>query len=148
MEGGVLMVKQSVRQGTRKRLPVWVRVVVLLGALLLLVGAVLSKVNPTLLTNNSPMTDAARVYADYTFARDLAIAALLLFLLLLRARRILAGLMVLVALIQLLDILNDLARGALILIPGLLLFAVVFLIGARQVFGRPLWQGATWRDAG
>jgi hypothetical protein len=126
----------------------WVSVVVILGALLFLVGAVLSKVNPTLLTNNSPMTDTARVYADYTFARDLAIATLLLLLLLVRARRNLAGVMVLVALIQLLDIMNDLACGTLILIPGLLLFAVVFLIGAGQVFGRPLWQAATWQDAG
>jgi hypothetical protein len=148
MEGALLMLKQSVRQGTEKRMPVWVGLVVILGALLFLVGAVLSKVNPTLLTNNSPMTDAARVYADYTFARDLAIAVVLLLLLLVRARRILAGVMVLVALIQLMDIMNDLARGTLILLPGLLLFAVVFLIGARQVFGRPLWQAATWRDAG
>ena len=141
------MVNQSVRHGTGKPLPVWVRLVVILGALLFLVGAVVSKVNPTLLTN-SPMTDAARVYADYTFARDLAIAALLLLLLLVRARGILAGVMVLVALIQLLDILNDLAHGALILIPGLLLFAVVFLLGAGQLFGRPLWQASTWQDAG
>jgi hypothetical protein len=92
------------------------------------------------------MNDAARVYADYTFARDLALAIMLLFLVIVRARRMLAGFMMLVALIQIIDILNDLARGAFVLIPGLLLFAILFLIGAQQLFGSPLWQMATWRD--
>jgi hypothetical protein len=50
------------------RIPLWISIVVILGALLTLTGAVLSKVDPTLLTNGSPMTDAARVYADYMFA--------------------------------------------------------------------------------
>ncbi|HKW21210.1 MAG TPA: hypothetical protein VJO13_07540 [Ktedonobacterales bacterium] len=107
----------------------------------------MSKVDPTLLTNNNPMTDAARVYADYTFARDLALAVMLLFLLFVRARRMLAGFMVLVALIQVIDVLDDLARGAFVLIPGLLIFAILFLIGAWQLFGRPLWQMTTWRDS-
>jgi hypothetical protein len=71
---------------------------------------------------------------------------MLLALLLLKAPRMLAGVMVLVALIQVIDLLNDLARGALILIPGLLLFALVFLLGARRLFGRPLWQAATWQE--
>lgn len=128
------------------RIPIWVTVVVILGALLTLVGAIVSKVDPTLLTNNSPMTEAARVYADYTFARDLAVAVMLLFLLFIRARRMLAGFMVLVALIQVIDILDDLAGGLFVLIPGLLVFAVVFLLGAWALFGRPIWQVENWRD--
>src|SRR6202162_935691 len=83
------------------RIPLWVSIVVILGALLTATGAVISKVDPTLLTNGSPMTDAARVYADYLFARTLSLAVMLLLLLALRARRMLAGFMVLIALIQL-----------------------------------------------
>src|SRR5437867_1071074 len=49
------------------RIPWWVSIVVILGALLMLSGAVISKVAPTVLTNGSPMTDAARIYADYLF---------------------------------------------------------------------------------
>ena len=140
------MGESPAQRATDARIPVWIAVVVIIGAVLLLVGAFVSKVDPALLTNNSPMNDAARVYADYTFARDLALAIMLLFLVIVRARRMLAGFMVLVALIQFVDILNDLARGAFILIPGLLLFAILFVIGAQQLFGGPLWQMATWRD--
>ena len=140
------MGESSVQRAKDARIPAWIVVVVIIGAVLLLVGALVSKVDPTLLTNNSPMNDAAHVYADYTFARDLALAIMLLFLVIVRARRMLAGYMVLVALIQIIDILDDLARGAFVLIPGLLLFAILFLIGAWQLFGRPLWQAATWRD--
>src|SRR5436190_18336044 len=118
------------------RIPLWVSIVVILGALLTATGAIISKVDPTLLTNGSPMTDAARVYADYMFARNLSLAVMLLFLLAVRARRMLAGFMVLTALIQLVDVINDLTRGAFVLVPGLLVFAIVFLIGAWQLFGQ------------
>src|SRR5258708_39978773 len=99
------------------RFPLWVSIVVILGALLTATGAVISKVDPTLLTNGSPMTDAARVYADYLFARNLSLAVMLLLLLALRAQRMLAGFMVLIALIQLVDVVDDLARRAFLLVP-------------------------------
>ena len=57
-----------------------------------------------------------------------------------------AGFMVLVALIQLIDIADDLARGELLLIPGLLVFAMVFLLGAWRLFGQALWHVDAWRD--
>jgi hypothetical protein len=127
-------------------IPLWVSIVVILGALLTAAGAVISKVDPTLLTNGSPMTDAARVYADYMFARNLPLAVLLLLLLAVRARRMLAGFMVLTALIQLVDVINDLVRGAFVLVPGLLVFAIVFLIGAWQLFGQAVWHVDAWRE--
>ena len=43
-------------------IPLWVSIVVILGALLTATGAIISKVDPTLLTNGSTMTDGARVY--------------------------------------------------------------------------------------
>jgi hypothetical protein len=127
-------------------IPLWVSIVVIIGALLTATGAVISKVDPTLLTNGSPMTDAARVYADYLFARNLPLAVMLLFLLAMRARRMLAGFMVLTALIQLVDVINDLARGAIVLVPGLLVFAIAFLIGAWQLFGQAVWHVDAWRE--
>ena len=128
------------------RIPLWISIVVILGALLTATGAVISKVDPTLLTNGSPMTEAARVYADYLFARNLPLAVMLLFLLAIRARRMLAGFMVLIALIQLFDVINDLARGAVVLVPGLLVFAIVFLIGAWQLFGQAFWHVDAWYE--
>ena len=127
-------------------IPLWVSIVVILGALLTATGAVISKVDPMLLTNGSPMTEAARVYADYLFARSLPLAVMLLFLLMLKARRMLAGLMVLTAFIQFVDVINDLARGAFVLVPGLLLFAIVFLIGAWRLFGQAVWHLDAWRE--
>lgn len=128
------------------RIPWWVSAIVVLGAVLLIVGAIISKVAPTMLTSDSPMTEAARVYADYLFARNLPLAALLLLLLVIKARKMLAGFMVLVALIQVVDVTNDLARGAFLLVPGLLVFAIVFFLGAWKLFGQAIWHVAAWRD--
>ncbi len=128
------------------RIPLWVAIVVVLGALLTVTGAVISKVDPTMLTNGGPMTDSARVYADYLFARNLSLALMLLLLLALKARRMLAGFMVLIALIQVLDVINDLIRGDYLLAPGLLLFAIVFSAGATRLFGRAIWRVEAWRE--
>ena len=124
----------------------WIFIAVILGALLTATGAIISKVDPTLLTNGGPITDAARVYADYLFARNLPLAVMLLLLLATRARRMLAGFMVLTALIQMVDVINDLTRGDVLLIPGLLVFAIVFLVGAWRLFGQALWHVNAWRD--
>jgi hypothetical protein len=70
---------------------------------------------------------------------------MLLLLLAARARHMLAGFMVLSALIQVVDIIDDLTRGAFFLVLGLVLFAVVFLLGAWQLFGKAIWSLDTWR---
>jgi len=136
----VLKMPQSV-----VRIPWWISTVVILGAVLTATGAVISKVDPTLLTNGGPITDAARVYADYLFARNLPLAVMLLLLLATRARRMLAGFMVLTALIQMVDVINDLIRGDFSLVPGLLLFAIVFLVAAWRLFGQAIWHVDAWR---
>jgi hypothetical protein len=128
------------------RIPLWVSIVVIIGALLSAAGAVISKIDPMLLTNGNPITDATRVYADYVFARSLTLAVMLLFLLALRARHMLAGFMVLIALIQIVDVIDDLARGAFLLAPGLLVFAIIFLLGAWRLFGQGIWHIGAWRD--
>ena len=128
------------------RIQLWVSIVVILGAVLTATGAVISKVDPTLLTNGGTMTGAARVYADYMFARNLPLAVLLLLLLASRARRMLAGFMVLTALIQVVDVIDDLTRGTFLLVPGLLVFAIVFLVGASRLFGEAVWHVHAWRE--
>ena len=127
-------------------IPLWVSIVVILGAILTATGAVISKVDPALLTSGGPMTGAAWVYADYMFARNLPLAVMLLFLLALRARRMLAAFMVLIAFIQFVDVIDDLARGAFVLVPGLLVFAIVFLVGASRLFGEAVWHVHAWRE--
>jgi hypothetical protein len=130
------------------RFPLWVSVVVIFGALLTLTSAVISKVDPTLLTNGNPMTASARIYADYMFARDLALAVMLLLLLVVRARRMLAGFMVLTVLIQCIDIVDDLFRGAfLLLLPVVFVFAIVFLLAAGRLLGRAIWHVDAWRES-
>jgi hypothetical protein len=128
------------------RIPWWISTVVILGAVLTATGAVISKVDPTILTNGGPITDAARVYADYLFARNLPLAVMLLLLLATRARRMLAGFLVLTALIQMVDVINDLTRGDFLLVPGLLVFAIVFLVAAWRLFGQAIWHIDAWRD--
>ncbi len=126
--------------------PWWISIAVILGAILLASGAVISKVDPSLLANGEHITAATRVFADYTFARDLALACMLLLLLAIKARQILAGTMVSIALIQMLDMINDLVRGDFLLVPVVLVFAIVFLVGASKVFGQPVWHVDAWRE--
>lgn len=139
------MSKPSTKSSTT-HIPLWVSIVVVLGIVLTIVGAVISKVNPTMLTNASQVTDAVRVYADYTFSRNLSLAILLLFLLVMGNRRMLAAFMVLTALIQFVDVINDLTTGDYILATGLLVFVIAFLLGASSLFKRAFWRIDTWRE--
>jgi len=43
-------------------------------------------------------------------------------------------------LILFVDVADDLARGAFLFVPGLLVFAVVFLLGAWRLFGQAIWR--------
>jgi hypothetical protein len=55
--------------------------------------------------------------------------------------------MVLTALIQFFDAAMDMVEGRWTLIPGVVVFAVVFLFGAARITGAPIWRAAAWRDA-
>jgi len=59
----------------------------------------------------------------------------------------LSTLMVLTALIQLLDAGMDMVERRWPLIPGVVVFAVLFLFGAARITGAPVWRRAAWRDA-
>ena len=129
-------------------LPKWLPLIVVPGALLLAAGAVIALVNPAMLASPGiAINGAVHVYAGYLVARNLALALLLLVTLSMGARRSLSTLMVLTALIQLFDAGMDIVERRWPLIPGVLIFAALFLFGAARITGAPVWRRAAWRDA-
>jgi hypothetical protein len=125
--------------------PSWVYVVVVLGALLLATGAILALVHPAMLVSpHDTINGAVHIYAGYLASRNMAMAALLIVLLWLRARHALANLMVLVAFVQVLDACMDCVEGRWMIAPGVLLFALVFSIGAMRLSGYPFWRLEAW----
>ncbi len=133
---------------THAALPKWLPLIVVPGALLLAAGAIVALVNPAMLASPGiAINGAVHVYAGYLVARNLALALLLLVTLSMGARRSLSTLMVLTALIQLLDAGMDMVERRWPLIPGVLIFAALFLFGAARITGAPVWRRAAWRDA-
>ena len=123
----------------------WVAVVVLLGALLMGAGAVLAFVHPVMLVSpHDQINGAVRVYAGYLTARNGVLAIMLVALLVLRARRALGNLMVIVAFIQFLDASMDLLEGRWILVPGVLVFGLIYLIAATRLSGYAFWRSEAW----
>jgi hypothetical protein len=137
-----------VEDPTHAALPKWLPLIVIPGALLLGAGAIIALVNPAMLASPGiAINGAVHVYAGYLVARNLALAVLLLVTLSMGARRSLSTLMVLTALIQFFDAAMDMMEGRWQLIPGVVVFAVVFLFGAARITGAPIWRAAAWRDA-
>jgi len=133
---------------TQPKLPKWLLLIVVPGALLLAAGAIIALINPAMLASPGiAINGAVHVYAGYLVARNLALAVLLLVTLSMGARSSLSTLMVLTALIQFFDAAMDMMEGRWQLIPGVVVFAVVFLFGAARITGAPIWRAAAWRDA-
>jgi len=115
--------------GAIRAVPWWVRAAVILGALLAATGAVIALVHPIMLVSpRDEINGAVRIYAGYFASRNIALALMLLVLLALGARRALANLMVLVAFIQVLDALMDCLEGRWNIVPGVLVFGLIFFI--------------------
>jgi len=122
-------------------IPWWLRAVVILGALLLATGAVLALFHPAMLVSpHDEINGAVHIYAGYLASRNLALAIMLVSLLSLSAKHALSNMMVLVALIQMLDAGIDCAEGRWFLVPGVVLFGLVFFIGAVRLTGYPFWR--------
>ena len=135
------------RVAPARGIPGWVVALVGVGALLTAAGAVIALADPAMLLGpHEQVSDAVRVYADYLFARNFALSATLIVTLLIGARRPLAGLMTLTAVIQASDLAVDAATGRWMLAPGLLVFTAAFLLGAHRLVDHPLWRTATWRE--
>jgi hypothetical protein len=96
------------------------------------VGAVIALVKPGMLLGPGDLVTAGvQVYAGYVVSRNLSLAIMLLSLLFTRARHMLLGMMLLTALIQTLDAVLDAFEGRWSIVPGVLVFAAVFFLGAR-----------------
>jgi len=124
-------------------IPWWLVLIVIFGALLTAMGALIALVHPEMLV--SPLDEingAVHIYAGYLAARNLAIAIMLIALLFLGARRALANLMVLVGFIQLLDVCMDIAEGRGTVAAGV--FGVIFLVSAGHLTGDPFWKSKFW----
>jgi hypothetical protein len=119
--------------------PWWATALVVLGSVLLITGAALALLRPQmLLSPDQPVTPAVRVYAGYLVSRNLALAFMLLSALRTRARVSLHSLMLLYALVQFLDVVMDLAEHRWTVVPGILVLALLFLLGAARLSPSPL----------
>ncbi len=128
--------------------PFWLSASVILGALLMAAGGIIAMIHPAMLVSpDAQINGAVRVYAGYLVSRNLALALMLLVMLSVHAPRGLSNLMLLTALIQLLDAGMDCVEGRWNLVPGVLIFAAVFFLGAVRLAGRPFWKRSAWRDA-
>jgi hypothetical protein len=118
--------------------PLWVQVVVIVGVVLLTAGGFISLLHPALLVSlHDEINSAVRVYAAYTFSRDLAIACMLFIALLLRARTTLSSLMLLTGFIQLLDAFTDVLDHRWVIVPGAVVIGTIFFLGAAALSGFP-----------
>jgi hypothetical protein len=127
-------------------MPLWVRLIVILGAMLNALGAVIALVHPAMLVSpRDEINRAVQIYAGYLAARNLALAFMLVALLVVGARRSLGNLMVLVGLIQLLDACMDVYEGRWVVVPGVLIFGLISLIGATRLSdGNSFWKLRAW----
>lgn len=135
------------RPSHARSVPRWLTAIVIFGAVLAAAGGIIALADPTLLVGSGEhMNAAANIYARYLFSRNVALAVALLVALSLRARRVLAGLMLLTALIQVLDAVVDATSGRWATVPGLIVFIAVFLAGVVYLSGASLWRVGYWRD--
>jgi hypothetical protein len=116
------------------RLPLWLKLAVLLGATLLAAGAVIALLKPgMLLSPHDYVNQGVRVYAGYLTSRNAALALMLITALLLDARAALANMMFLIGTIQIFDACIDIVEGRWPLVPGVVIFGVIFLFGASTL---------------
>ncbi len=135
-------------QGASIKRPIawWLCLIVILGALLNAMGAIIALVRPAMLVSpHDEINGAVHIYAGYLVARNLAVGFMLVALLLLGARRALGNLMVLVGFIQLLDACIDAAEGRWAVMPGVLVLGMVFLFSATGICGFPFWRLEAWK---
>jgi hypothetical protein len=141
------LTQKSALPNQNKTIPWWLGLIVILGAVLTAMGAVIALVHPAMLVSpHDEINGAVHIYAGYLVARNTAIAIMLVALLSIGAKRALGNLMVLVGLIQLLDACMDVAEGRWSVAPGVLIFGVVFLIAAARLSdGLPFWKLKAWK---
>ena len=127
------------------RLPWWLQMIVLLGALLMAAGAAIAILNPAMLVSpHDEINAAVHIYADYLFSRNTALAILLIASILFRSKGTLNTLILLTAFIQLLDAAVDCMEGRWIIVPGVLIFGLLFFFASARLSGHPFWRKEAW----
>jgi len=125
--------------------PIWVRVFVAAGGLLMLVGGLIAMLKPSMLiAPHDQITNGVKIYAGYVAARNLALGLFLPLLMALRSRRALGSMMVLVGFIQILDVIMDCVEGRWAIVPGVIVLGVLYFIAAARVSGAPFWRRESW----
>lgn len=126
-------------------IPLWVRVFVIAGSILMTLGGVIAFLKPSMLMSpHDEITNGVKIYAGYVVARNLGLGLFLPILLILRARRALGSMMVLVGFIQILDVIMDCIEGRWAIVPGILVLGILYLIAAARVSGAPFWRRESW----
>lgn len=114
-----------------RTIPIWTGAIAVLAAVAFGVGGLISAVDPALLSGGTTGGDG--VYIDYTVSRDLALAVVILCMLAVRAQHVLSALLLLAALIQIADLIQDAAHGRTILVSGIGVLAVLFLAAGTRL---------------
>jgi hypothetical protein len=123
------------------------KVVAVLGALLLITGALIALFHPVMLVSpHDEINGAVHIYAGYLAARNLAMAILLLAALGLAAKRLLNHLLLLVSLVQFLDAVIDVVEGRFPVAVGVMILAVLFSAPSASLSGYPFWQIRAWKE--
>jgi hypothetical protein len=133
------------QQSDFSAIPLWPRLIVVLGIVLLAAGAVIAVVHPVLLVSPRDQIDEATyVFAGYLASRNMALALMLLVAILLRARKALNILVLLAAAIQLLDIGMDIFEGRWAVVPAVVILGALFLAASARIAGHPFWKAEAW----
>jgi hypothetical protein len=133
------------QQSDFSAIPLWPRLIVVLGIVLLAAGAVIAVVHPVLLVSPRDQIDeATHVFAGYLASRNMALALMLLVAILLRARKALNILVLLAAAIQLLDIGMDIFEGRWAVVPAVVILGALFLAASARIAGHPFWKAEAW----
>jgi hypothetical protein len=104
------------------------KVIAVLGALLLIAGALIALFHPVMLVPPyDEINGAVHIYAGYLASRNLAMAVMLLVALAVPAKRWLNNLLLLLSLVQFLDAVIDVVEGRWPVAIGVMLLALVFL---------------------
>ncbi len=134
-------------KGSEAPLTWWLRTIVVLGALLMATGALIALLHPVLLVSpRDEINGAVHIYAGYLASRNLGLAIMLLAAMSLRARGTLNTLMLLTAFIQMLDAGIDCVEGRWIIVPGVVVFGLMYFAGSASLSGYPFWRMEAWRQ--
>lgn len=127
-----------------ERIPMWVKAVVVVCAVLTGTGAVLAFALPGMLVEpHAEITAAVRTYAGYLTSRNAVLAIMLLVLMMAGARRALGNLLAIIGLIQVLDCFMDCIESRWTIAPGVLILGIIFLVSASRLCGPP-WRRDSW----